>query len=40
MKNFFFLKKKIKMADSKTSTFELDFKLVSNGCFWPNLACI
>ena len=25
------------MADSKTSTFELDFKLVSNGYFWPDL---
>ena len=25
------------MADSERSTFELDFKLVSNGYFWPNL---
>ena len=25
------------MANSKTNTFELDFKLVSNGYFWPNL---
>ena len=22
----------------KTSTLELDFKLVSNGCFWPDLS--
>ena len=25
------------MANSKTSTFELDFKLVSNSCFGPHL---
>ena len=36
MKQFFF-EKKIKMANSKTSTFELDFKLVSNSCFGPHL---
>ena len=24
----------------KTSMFELDFKLVSNGSFWPNLRCL
>ena len=34
---FFFSKQKNKMADSKTSTFELDFKLVSNSCFGPHL---
>ena len=36
----FFLKKNIKIAYSKTSTFELDFKLVSNDRFWPNLRCL
>ena len=25
------------MANSKTNTFELDFKLLSNACFWPDL---